>query len=44
VRAGQDVVEKEVAAAGFAKADEVRGLLQENYFVVFTKAGKPARR
>jgi predicted methyltransferase len=44
VRAGQDVVEKEVAAAGFEKADEVRGLLKENYFVVFTKASKPARR
>jgi predicted methyltransferase len=44
VRAGQDVVEKEVAVAGFSKADEVTGLLQDNYFVVFTKAGKPARR
>jgi ubiquinone/menaquinone biosynthesis C-methylase UbiE len=37
VRAGQDVVEKEVAAAGFEKADEAKDLLKENYLVVFRK-------
>jgi len=38
VRAGQDVVEKEIAAAGFEKADETKGLLKENYLVVFRKS------
>ncbi len=42
VRAGQDVVEKEVAAAGFEKADEAKDLLRENYLVVFRKADRPA--
>lgn len=41
VRAGQDVVEKEIAAAGFVKADEVKGLLTENYMIVFTKPARP---
>ena len=41
VRAGQEVVEKEIAAAGFKKAGEVKDLLKENYFVVFKK---PAAR
>jgi ubiquinone/menaquinone biosynthesis C-methylase UbiE len=41
VRAGQDVVEKEIAAAGFRKTSEVKDLLQENYFVIFEK---PAAR
>jgi ubiquinone/menaquinone biosynthesis C-methylase UbiE len=40
VRAGQDVVEKEIASCGFKKTDEVKELLKENYFVVFTKAAK----
>jgi predicted methyltransferase len=44
VRAGQDTVEKEITAAGFEKTDEGKGLLQENYFVTFTRAGKPAHR
>jgi ubiquinone/menaquinone biosynthesis C-methylase UbiE len=38
VRAGQEVVEKEIAAAGFEKTDELKDGLKENYFVVFTKA------
>ena len=38
VRAGQEVVEKEVAAAGFKKADEVKDLLKDNYLVVFTRS------
>ncbi len=38
VRAGQEVVEKEVAAAGFEKADEVKDLLKDNYLVVFTRS------
>jgi predicted methyltransferase len=43
VRAGQEVVEKEIATAGFKKADEVKGLFQENYFVVFEKAAGRGR-
>lgn len=30
VRAGQEVVEKEIATAGFKKTDEVKGLLKDN--------------
>jgi ubiquinone/menaquinone biosynthesis C-methylase UbiE len=41
VRAGQEVVEKEIAGAGFKKVDEVKGLLAENYFVRFEKDGPP---
>ncbi len=37
VRAGQEVFEAEVAAAGFEKVDEVTGLLKENYFVKFRR-------
>ncbi len=37
VRAGQEVVEKEITEAGFKKVDEVKGLLAENYFVRFEK-------
>jgi hypothetical protein len=37
VRAGQEVVEKEIAAAGFRKAAEVKEVLKENYLVVFEK-------
>jgi ubiquinone/menaquinone biosynthesis C-methylase UbiE len=37
VRAGQDVVEKEIAAAGFRKTGEAKGLLKENYLVTFEK-------
>jgi ubiquinone/menaquinone biosynthesis C-methylase UbiE len=37
VRAGQEVVEKELTDAGFRKAGEVKGLLQENYLIIFTK-------
>ncbi|MFL5341513.1 MAG: class I SAM-dependent methyltransferase [Gemmataceae bacterium] len=37
VRAGQEVVEKEIAVAGFTRADEIRDLLKENYFVVFVR-------
>ncbi len=40
VRAGQEVVEKEITAAGFEKTDEVKDLLKENYLVVFTKPMK----
>lgn len=38
VRAGQEVVEKEIAEAGFKKTGEEKGLLSENYFVRFVKA------
>jgi ubiquinone/menaquinone biosynthesis C-methylase UbiE len=38
VRAGQEVVEKEIAAAGFEKTDEVKDLLKDNYMVVFTRS------
>jgi ubiquinone/menaquinone biosynthesis C-methylase UbiE len=37
VRAGQEVFEKEIVSAGFEKTDEVKDLLKDNYFVVFTK-------
>jgi ubiquinone/menaquinone biosynthesis C-methylase UbiE len=38
VRAAKDVVEAEVAAAGFRKAAEPQAGLKENYMVVFQKA------
>jgi predicted methyltransferase len=37
VRAGQEVVEAEIAQCGFRKVREEPDLLQENYFVVFEK-------
>ena len=37
VRAGQEVVEKELTDAGFRKTGEVKGLLKENYLVIFTR-------
>ena len=37
VRAGQDVIESEVIAAGFEKVGEVKDVLKENYFVLFKK-------
>jgi len=43
VRAGQDVVEKEITSAGFKKAGEVKDLLKENYLVVFEKAAGRGR-
>lgn len=43
VRAGQEVVEAEIAEAGFRKVDQVKGLLEENYFVLFVKAKEEKR-
>jgi len=40
VRAGQEVVEKEVTECGFKRVGEVKDLLKENYLVVFEKAGQ----
>jgi ubiquinone/menaquinone biosynthesis C-methylase UbiE len=37
VRAGQEVVEKEIATAGFRKSGEVTDVLKDNYLVVFEK-------
>lgn len=37
VRAGQDVVEKEIIEAGFTVSERKKDLLKENYFVTFTK-------
>jgi len=37
VRAGQGVFEAEVTAAGFEKVDEVKDVLNENYFVKFRR-------
>jgi hypothetical protein len=37
VRAGQEVFEAEVTAAGFEKISEVKDLLKENYFVRFKR-------
>lgn len=38
VRAGQEVFESEIIAAGFEKIGEVTGLLKENYFVRFRRS------
>jgi predicted methyltransferase len=40
VRAGQDVVEKEITQAGFKKVDETKGLLKENYVITFMKVDR----
>ena len=37
VRAGQEIVETEIAAAGFTKIDEKKGILAENWFSRFRK-------
>jgi ubiquinone/menaquinone biosynthesis C-methylase UbiE len=37
VRAGQEVFEAEIVAAGLEKVGEVTGILEENYMVVFRK-------
>ncbi len=37
VRAGQEVVEKEVCQSGFRKLEEKKGLLKENYLIIFEK-------
>lgn len=37
VRAGQEVFESEIVAAGFEKVGEVKDVLKENYFVRFRK-------
>ncbi len=38
VRAGQELVEKEIFECGFQKTSEIQELLQENYVVMFEKA------
>jgi len=43
VRVGQEIVEKEIASAGFKKTDEVKDLLKDNYMVVFSKS-KPVEQ
>lgn len=40
VRAGQDVVEAEIALTGFRKVSETKGVLKENYILIFEKAEK----
>lgn len=37
VRAGQDVVEREISECGFRKTTQINDLLSENYFVIFSK-------
>jgi hypothetical protein len=37
VRAGQEVFEAEITAAGFEKVTQIEGLLEENYFVKFRR-------
>ncbi len=37
VRAGQEIFEAEIAAAGFEKAGEVKDVLKENYFLRFRR-------
>lgn len=39
VRAGQDVFEREITQSGFKKISESKGILQENYLVLFEKVG-----
>lgn len=41
VRAGQELVEKEIQEAGFKKVSEEKTLFKENYFVIFEKVTKP---
>jgi ubiquinone/menaquinone biosynthesis C-methylase UbiE/intracellular sulfur oxidation DsrE/DsrF family protein len=41
VRDGQEVFEREISSCGFKKTDEVKDLLKDNYFVVFTKLAPP---
>lgn len=43
VRAGQEVFVKEIEESGFRKVQEVKDLLEENYFVVFEKAPAPRK-
>lgn len=40
VRAGLDVVEKEITSSGFERIDELQGVLKENYMVQFRKVDK----
>ena len=42
VRAGQEVVEREIRECGFEKVGEVQDLLVENYLVVYRKSKAPA--
>lgn len=45
VRAGQATFEKEIILAGFKKDKEVKDVLKENYFVIFSKVEeKPAKK
>jgi ubiquinone/menaquinone biosynthesis C-methylase UbiE len=41
VRAGQEVFEAEVIAAGFKKIEQIDGILEENYMVRFQKVALP---
>jgi len=41
VRAGQEVFESEIVESGFLKTREVKGFLEENYLVEFTKSPTP---
>jgi predicted methyltransferase len=43
VRAGQDVFVKEIEESGFKRVHEEKGLLEENYFVIFEKAPTPRK-
>jgi ubiquinone/menaquinone biosynthesis C-methylase UbiE len=42
VRAGQEVFTKEIVEAGFRQVEEVKGMLDESYFVRFEKADSRA--
>jgi hypothetical protein len=43
VRAGQEVFVREIEESGFKKVHEEKGLLEENYFVIFEKASAPRK-
>jgi predicted methyltransferase len=43
VRAGQEVFVKEIEESGFRRVHEEKGLLEENYFVIFEKVPAPRK-
>jgi predicted methyltransferase len=43
VRAGQEVVVKEIEETGFKKVHEEKDLLKENYLVIFEKVELPKK-
>ena len=44
VRAGLDVVEKEITSSGFKRIGELKDVLKENYLVEFEKVSEGDRK